>query len=286
MGSRYGNRNYGEEGRDAEEFGRGRSGGRWGRRHFGESHYPSGGFGRARQNEEYFGGSRQMGEGNRPEYERDYDTYPRDYEPGYRSAPREATSRLTENRDFGDGYGMRDRPTRFGNERFGERYRRSGRGQHGAGIPSSERGFENIHDTGYDERDWWDRASDEVSSWFGDEEAARRRMMDERREGDFRGRGPRNYTRSDERIREDVNDRLTDYPYIDASEIEVEVSAGNVVLSGTVDSRYDKRIAEDIADDISGVKNVENRLRVVSGTFGEKNETTSETNTASRGKSA
>jgi osmotically-inducible protein OsmY len=111
-------------------------------------------------------------------------------------------------------------------------------------------------------------------------------MMYERREVDFRGRGPRNYTRSDERIREDVNDRLTDYPYIDASEIEVEVSAGNVVLSGTVDSRYDKRIAEDIADDISGVKNVENRIRVVSGTFGEKNETTSETNTASRGKSA
>ena len=28
------------------------------------------------------------------------------------------------------------------------------------------------------ERGWWDRASDEVSSWMGDEGAERRRMMD------------------------------------------------------------------------------------------------------------
>jgi Flp pilus assembly secretin CpaC len=68
--------------------------------------------------------------------------------------------------------------------------------------------------------------------------------------------------RSDERIREDVNDRLTDYAYIDASDIEVTVNNGEVVLSGTVDSRYDKRLAESIAEDVTGVRNVENHIRV------------------------
>jgi CBS domain-containing protein len=31
------------------------------------------------------------------------------------------------------------------------------------------------------ERDWWDKMTDEVSSWLGDEESERRRLMDERR---------------------------------------------------------------------------------------------------------
>lgn len=77
-----------------------------------------------------------------------------------------------------------------------------------------------------------------------------------------RGRGPKNYIRSDERIREDINDRLQDDEHIDASDIEVSVEAGDVVLTGTVDSRFAKRHAEDIAEHVSGVKNVENRVRV------------------------
>jgi osmotically-inducible protein OsmY len=112
------------------------------------------------------------------------------------------------------------------------------------------------------DRGWFDRASDEVASWFGDDEAERRREMDSRRGSNFRGRGPKGYTRSDDRIREDINDRLTDDYALDASEIEVSVDGGDVVLSGTVDSRFDKRRAEDIAEMVSGVRNVENRVRV------------------------
>jgi len=111
-------------------------------------------------------------------------------------------------------------------------------------------------------RHWWDKAADEVASWFGDNEAERRRQTDYRREGNFRGRGPKGYTRSDERIKDDVNDRLTDDYALDASEIDVQVNNGEVTLSGTVDSRYEKRRAEDVAESVSGVKNVENRLRV------------------------
>ncbi|WP_414475612.1 BON domain-containing protein [Microvirga sp. M2] len=116
------------------------------------------------------------------------------------------------------------------------------------------------------ERSGWDRFSDEVSSWFGDDEAARRREQDAR-QGDqgaqhHRGRGPKGYIRSDERIREDVSDRLTDDPFVDASEIEVGVSSCEVTLSGTVDSREAKHRAEDCAERVSGVRHVQNNLRV------------------------
>ena len=84
--------------------------------------------------------------------------------------------------------------------------------------------------------------------------------MDEQRE--HRGRGPKGYRRSDERIKEDVNDRLSDDYYLDASDVEVAVSNTEVTLTGTVRNRNDKRRAEDLADSVSGVTNVENRLRV------------------------
>jgi osmotically-inducible protein OsmY len=149
---------------------------------------------------------------------------------------------------------------------YEDRYRGRGYGSYGSDYPSSERGY--TSGGGYEEggeRGWLDKTADEVSSWFGDEEAARRRQSD-MRQGPHRGRGPSGYTRSDERIKEDINDRLTDYDYIDATNINVEVSGGEVVLSGTVDSRYEKRLAEDIAEDCSGVRNVENRIRVSQGT--------------------
>ncbi|HJP95132.1 MAG TPA: BON domain-containing protein [Pyrinomonadaceae bacterium] len=130
-------------------------------------------------------------------------------------------------------------------ERYGSGY---GRGYYG-GRESGERG-------------WWDRASDEVASWFGDEEAERRRRRDEYRSGEYRGHGPRGYKRSDERIKEDVNDRLTDDAYLDASDIEVEVNNGEVTLAGAVRSRNDKRRAEDLVESVSGVSNVQNNIRV------------------------
>jgi osmotically-inducible protein OsmY len=76
------------------------------------------------------------------------------------------------------------------------------------------------------------------------------------------GKGPKGYTRSDDRIREDVCDCLTDDPHLDASSIEVQVRNGEVTLSGTVSSRGAKRHAEDVAERASGVKNVQNSLRV------------------------
>lgn len=113
-----------------------------------------------------------------------------------------------------------------------------------------------------EDRGFFERAGDEVRSWFGDEEAERRREQDVRQASHHRGRGPKGYQRSDARIMEDVNDRLTDDPHIDASEIEVSVSNREVTLSGTVNSRFEKRHAEDIAESVSGVTHVQNNLRV------------------------
>ncbi|WP_146038783.1 BON domain-containing protein, partial [Paracoccus sp. SY] len=138
-------------------------------------------------------------------------------------------------------YGARD----YGDRDYGDR-------------DYGRRGYDHGNYRGSDDRGFFERAGDEVASWFGDEDAQRRRERD----AGHSGRGPRNYSRSDDRIREDVSDRLSDDRHIDASDIEVSVSGGEVTLDGTVDSRSAKRRAEDLAESCSGVKHVQNNLRV------------------------
>ena len=78
----------------------------------------------------------------------------------------------------------------------------------------------------------------------------------------FRGVGPKNYERSDDRIREDVCERLAQDEYVDASDVDVTVSGGVVTLAGTIDRRMSKRRAEDIAESVGGVRDVQNNLRL------------------------
>ncbi|UYL07359.1 BON domain-containing protein [Bdellovibrio sp. SKB1291214] len=78
----------------------------------------------------------------------------------------------------------------------------------------------------------------------------------------FEGRGPKSYTRSDDRIKEDVCDMLTRHSEIDANDIEVEVKNGEVTLSGSVSERRMKHMAEDLAERVSSVKDVTNNIRV------------------------
>jgi hypothetical protein len=85
------------------------------------------------------------------------------------------------------------------------------------------------------------------------------------RSGPHSGRGPVNYRRSDERIREDVSDRLCEDGALDATNITVTVNDGEVTLEGTVEDRQSKRDAEDLAYDVAGITQVHNRLRVESG---------------------
>lgn len=135
--------------------------------------------------------------------------------------------------NYGGGFGGASE-RRFGREGFGQ-----------------ERGFGSGFDEGFRGRD------------FGSPGA------DLRNRGGFAGRGPKGYTRTDDRIREDVCERLSQDDDVDASEIEVSVTDGEVTLRGTVVTRSMKHDAEDIAEKVSGVKDVHNELRVMKGMLSE-----------------
>lgn len=74
--------------------------------------------------------------------------------------------------------------------------------------------------------------------------------------------GPKNYTRSDERIREEVCERLAHESGLDVSDVNVVVNDAIVTLTGTVDNRRTKYEVEDVADDTYGVSDVINQLHV------------------------
>ncbi len=78
----------------------------------------------------------------------------------------------------------------------------------------------------------------------------------------FRGRGPKGYARSDERLREIVCERLLEDPYIDASDVVVEVANGEVTLTGSVEERWVKYQIEELIDRSVGVNDIHNRLKI------------------------
>jgi osmotically-inducible protein OsmY len=234
-----------------------------------------------RDHDDYGQSSRQMGESaygrsdyrqSEPSYDTDWDRQERySSDGGFRRGNRAAnhrghygparfdgpdrgfasfTSEDQGGRDFvargsRDGYSWQGARVGLTPEGYGFRGETAGSGYAGRG--------ERYRD---DERGFFERAGDEIASWFGDDEAARRREMD------HRGRGPQNYTRSDERILEDACDQLTEDWAVDARNVQVTVDKGEVTLDGTVGTREEKRRAEDCVDRISGVGHVQNNLRV------------------------
>ncbi len=131
----------------------------------------------------------------------------------------------------------------------------------------------------------YDRNAPDYSNYSNQYQNHDRSMMDRAESGwenikesakNFFGKGPKGYKRSDERIKEEISDALYRHPRIDASEIEIDVKDGMVTLRGTVEDRQTKRMAEDLAEDCSGVSNVSNQL-MVNSSFGSQNPTTSAT---------
>ena len=155
----------------------------------------------------------------------------------------------------GQGYGG---PQGYGSQGYGGQ----GYGGLGYGAPSyagSSYGYQGLGAQGYGSPGlgWGTQG--------GTEPSGRERFGGTGQQGRFSGRGPRNYKRSDQRIQEDVYERLSMQNEIDASDITVEVHDGVVTLSGTVEDRRAKRLAEDIAEQVLGVKDVKNELRVEHG---------------------
>ncbi|HVI26255.1 MAG TPA: BON domain-containing protein [Xanthomonadaceae bacterium] len=195
-----------------------------------------------------YGAGRGYGAGNR-----DYDRGPlRDESRGF--------SGYDYNRgfdaDIGDNdFGTSSPQARHGQEGYGAR------GMYGYGQGSGRaRGSAG---QGYGAQGYHARSQDYRAQGYGYGSQAGLEGSEAARSGrSYRGLGPRNYTRSDERIREDLNERLTDAHDIDATGLSVEVSNGVVTLTGSVDERWMKHRAEDIADACSGVRDVRNQIQV------------------------
>ncbi|RAK69285.1 hypothetical protein DJ019_04050 [Phenylobacterium kunshanense] len=202
-----------------------------------------------------------------------------DYDTGYRSNSR------FEDRDYGQAerdyrsmsrsYGEGRRfGTREADQRWSREMRRPVSGGTG-GYDYDERGYgdggrftreRDFEDRARDAGDFFRRTGERVKSWF---EGATR---DDDDRGYYearghRGMGPKGYKRSDERISDDAHQRLTDDSWLDASNINVSVSGGEITLSGTVENREAKHRAERIVEDISGVNHVQNNLRIQQGSY-------------------
>lgn len=76
-------------------------------------------------------------------------------------------------------------------------------------------------------------------------------------------RGPKGYTRSDERINEDISEKLWQADHVDSSEVTIAVEDAIVTLTGSVPERWMRHEIEDIADSCMGVKDIVNNVRVL-----------------------
>jgi len=101
----------------------------------------------------------------------------------------------------------------------------------------------------------------------------RQREAGRPQERSFRGMGPQHYKRPDERIRDDVYERLTESHMVDARFVSVDVSEGNVTLTGTVTERRMRYAAEDLVEGVMGVSNINNQLQVQGNDKGKDKET-------------
>lgn len=168
------------------------------------------------------------------------------------------------------------RDTEYGNrqplqDRFSERYSERHTGRH---MDEHEvRPYEgNWGPTRGRESEFTTGGTSYLAPWAGSNPSSLREMRGRR--------GPRNYRRSDERISDDIHDKIDRHLDIDAREVIIEVKDGEVTIRGVVFSRADKRLAEEIAEDVFGVKNVQNLLRVnreesIPGELGTTNNTLS-----------
>ncbi|HYG25322.1 MAG TPA: BON domain-containing protein [Caulobacteraceae bacterium] len=104
-------------------------------------------------------------------------------------------------------------------------------------------------DDGREDRSWFDQARDRVEGFFGG--AAGASQAD---------RAAREHRR-DRVIWAVITGRLDHERRLDPRHIEVLVQGSEVTLNGTVRSRDEKRLAEDLAD-VRGVTHVQNNLRI------------------------
>lgn len=181
-----------------------------------------------------------------------------DYSNDYGYDPRSRTGYRTydDGMDRGD-YGQADFSEDYAyDERRGEPYRRSdpqARREHeGDWHYADGRDRDLRGDDRREDRSWFDQARDRVEGFFGG--AAGASPAD---------RAAREHRR-DRVIWAVITGRLDHERRLDPRDIEVLVQGSEVTLNGTVRSRDEKRLAEDLAD-VRGVSHVQNNLRIHRG---------------------
>ncbi|CAN5840553.1 hypothetical protein BH11MYX2_BH11MYX2_37770 [soil metagenome] len=97
---------------------------------------------------------------------------------------------------------------------------------------------------------------------YADREAHNRYNSAHFPQGPHRGKGPKSYTRSDERLKEHVNELLMEHAEIDATHIDVAVNNGEVSVTGTVEDRQQRRAVEDLIEGVFGVKDVHIAIKI------------------------
>lgn len=164
---------------------------------------------------------------------------------------------------YGRGYG-RDFGGAGANQGFDGSY---GRGYGGSVGPSDYReGFGGeAYGGGMSAADYARSFGGRGEDFGGDDRSWIDEQADRRSEPSNAGRGPKGWARSDQRIREEVCERLLHDPLLDARGIEVEVQAGVVSLTGEAPGASDVAHAEMLARGAPGVTEVRNELRHVPG---------------------
>jgi len=195
---------------------------------------------RGRGPDDDYGGSRYGGRSGDEER-----GYARRYGVGYTGSP-----------DF-------DRDRSFGDDRFtrADEPRYYGTGYYAEGTSAFGGGFGEERWRSHPSSSGWLRDSEQGGRFYGGGRYGQRGE----RPGFFRrlfNKGPKGYQRSDERLREDISERLMEADNIDSSEVSVQVVSGKVNLEGTVPDRYMKHAIEDLVDACPGVQDIDNRVRV------------------------
>lgn len=78
----------------------------------------------------------------------------------------------------------------------------------------------------------------------------------------FKGSLFHNQERSDEGIAEEIARKLDAAEGVDAAQIEVKVSCGEVTLDGVVQTEEERQLVDDIACKTPGVADCQNNLRI------------------------
>jgi osmotically-inducible protein OsmY len=242
------------------------------------------------------GGQRRYGQSS-PEWDRDYGQYGRGRSEQDRSIDRYGSfSRDTEwrgsgsaewNRDYGrSGY---DQDQEYRESGSGRNYGSYGRGDDNMMGTSGGRRYSqgsSDRDRDYGQSRWsrsdrpreareggydynWEGDYSQHFEDFGTTSGLQHRQAPDQSFSEFwsapgphYGRGPKGYQRSNERIQEDLCERMTHHGHLNAEDIEIDVNNGQIILKGTVDSRQAKRLAEDIAESVTGVSQVINQLQI------------------------